>query len=106
MSTIARHIIVKTTPERAQEIERIWKQDCGPLMQRQPGCLREELLRCQEEPGEFISVAEWESPEAIEAYLRSPAHQEIKGHTRGLTGMAATVKTYTLVAEKEGAGHA
>jgi heme-degrading monooxygenase HmoA len=103
MATVARHIIVKASPDKAAEIERIWKQECGPLMQKQAGCIREELLRCREEPGEFISVAEWDSPESIQRYLDSPAHEEIKRHTRGLTGMAATVKTYELVAEKEGA---
>ena len=53
--------------------------------------------RCREEPGEYISVAEWESQEAIDAYLGSPEHQQIIQHTRGLTGMAATVRTYDLV---------
>ncbi len=97
MATIARFIIVKTSPDKAEQIERLWKQDCAPLMIKRPGCLREELLRCREEPGEYISVAEWESPEAIEEYLKSQEHQTIKGHTRGLTGTAATVKTYELV---------
>jgi quinol monooxygenase YgiN len=97
MATISRHIIVKASPDKAQEIERLWKQDCAPLMIKRPGCLREELLRCREEPGEFISISEWESQEAIDAYLRSEEHQTIKNHTRGLTGMAATVKTYELV---------
>jgi quinol monooxygenase YgiN len=94
MAPIARHIVVQAPPEKAGEIERLWKQDCGPLMAKQPGCLREALLRCREDPNEFISVAEWESQAAIDAYLNGPAHETIKQHTRGLTGMAATVKTY------------
>jgi uncharacterized protein (TIGR02118 family) len=97
MAPIVRHIIVKASPEKAAEIERLWKQECAPLMIRRPGCLREELLRCREDPGEYISVAEWESQEAIDAYLASPEHEEIKRHTRNLTGMAATVKTYEVV---------
>ena len=97
MATIVRHIVVKATPDKAGEIERLWKEDCAPLMIEQPGCLREELLRGRDDPGEFISVAEWESQAAIDAYLASPAHQQIKQHTRGLTGMAATVKSYELV---------
>jgi quinol monooxygenase YgiN len=99
MATIARHIIVRAAPDKAAEVVRLWKQECGPLMRQQPGCLREELLRCREDPTEFISVAEWESEEAIQNYLRSPAYEQIKQATRGLTGMAATVKTYELVAE-------
>jgi quinol monooxygenase YgiN len=100
MATIARHIIVRAAPDQAAEVVRLWKQECGPLMRQQPGCLREELLRCREDPAEFISVAEWESEEAIQRYLRSPAYEQIKQATRGLTGMAATVKTYELVAEE------
>jgi quinol monooxygenase YgiN len=97
MSTISRHIIVKASPDKAGEIERLWKQDCAPLMIKRPGCLREELLRCREDPGEYISVSEWESQQAIEQYLNSEEHKQIVAHTRGLTGMAATVKTYELV---------
>jgi len=98
MANIARFILVKAAPDKASEIERLWKQDCGPLMRKVPGCLREELLRCVEAPGEFISVSEWTDQKAIDAYLASPEHQQIKNHTRGVTGMAATVKTYTVVA--------
>ena len=97
MATIVRHIIVRASPDKGAEIERLWKTDCAPLMIKRRGCLREELLRCREEPGEYISVAEWESQEAIDAYLGSPEHQQIIQHTRGLTGMAATVRTYDLV---------
>lgn len=97
MATILRFIIVKASPDKAAEIQRLWKQECGPLMIKRPGCLREELLRCREDPGEYISVSEWESQQAIDAYLASSEYEEIKRHTRGVTGMAATVKTYELV---------
>ena len=97
MANIVRFIVVKASPDKAPEIERLWKQECGPLMIKRPGCLSEELLRCVEDPGEYISVSEWESRQAIDAYLASAEHQEIKRHTRGATGMAATVKTYEVV---------
>ena len=97
MATIARHVIVRTAPEKVGEIERLWKEDCAPLMIKRPGCLREELLRCREDPGEYISVSEWESQEAIDNYLKSEEHKKIVSHTRGLTGTAATVKSYELV---------
>lgn len=100
MSKIVRFIVVKASPDKCAEIERIWKQECAPLMLRQSGCLSEELLHCLEDPGEYISVAEWESRQAIEDYLASPEHQEIKRHTRGVTGVAATVKTYEVMAKK------
>ena len=97
MSTILRFIIVKTTPDRAAEVERMWNKECGPLMRKRPGCLREELLRCIEEPGEYISVAEWQNQKAIDDYRASPECQEIKQHTRGAAGMAATIKTYEVL---------
>jgi heme-degrading monooxygenase HmoA len=103
MAIISRHIIVKAPPNLATEIQRVWKQACAPLMIQQPGCLREQLLHCREELGEFISVAEWESPEAIERYLDSPEHEQIKQHARQIVGSArgtnVVVKTCELVGE-------
>lgn len=92
---IVRLIHVKVKPESRAEAERIWKQDCAPLMIKQPGCLSEELLKCIEEPGEYISYAEWESDEAIEKYRKSKDHETIREHSRKLQGAQAVVKRYT-----------
>jgi heme-degrading monooxygenase HmoA len=100
MSHIVRFIVVKASPDKCAEIERVWNQECGPLMRRLPGCISEELLHCVEDPSEYISVAEWESRQAIDAYLASPEHQEIKRHTRGITGVSVAVKTYEVIAAK------
>lgn len=83
---IARLIYVSVYPEQTAEAERIWKQDCAPLMIQQPGCQSEKLLKCLDAPGEYISYAEWDDQESIETYLASPAHEEIRRHTRGLQG--------------------
>ncbi len=95
--TILRFIIVNTSPDRAAEVERIWNKECGPLMKKRPGCVREELLRCIEDPSEFISVAEWESQKAIDAYRASPECEQVKQHARSSSGMAATIKTYEVI---------
>lgn len=92
---IVRLIHVKVKSESRAEAERIWKQDCAPLMIKQPGCLSEELLKCIEEPGEYISYSEWENDEAIEKYRKSKDHQTIQEHSRKLQGAQATVKRYT-----------
>jgi heme-degrading monooxygenase HmoA len=92
---IVRLIHVKVKQESRAEAERIWKQDCAPLMIKQPGCLSEELLKCIDEPGEYISYSEWESDEAIEKYRKSKDHQTIQEHSRKLQGAQATVKRYT-----------
>ncbi|MGH7774878.1 MAG: antibiotic biosynthesis monooxygenase family protein [Candidatus Binatia bacterium] len=83
---IARLIYVTVSPSQVAEAERIWKQQCAPLMIQQPGCLSEELLKCIDAPGEYISYSQWENQAAIDRYLASPAHEEIRSHTRGLQG--------------------
>ena len=49
------------------------------------------------DPVEYISVSEWESQKAIDDYLKSQEYEQIKQHTRGMTGTAATVKSYELI---------
>ena len=94
---IARLIYVSVDPQQMAEAERLWKQDCAPLMIQAQGCLSEELLKCIDAPGEYISYSEWESQEAIDRYLASPAHEEIRRHTRGLqSGERPTVKRYEV----------
>ena len=92
---ITRMVIVTLPPEKAAEAERLWRQECAPLMIQQPGCLGEEFLRSVDKPGEMISLQRWESKEAIEKYRTSAAHQEILKHTRGLMGVShVEVKNY------------
>jgi quinol monooxygenase YgiN len=94
---IARLIYVSVPAEQLAEAERLWKQECAPLMIQQPGCLSEELLKCLDAPGEYISYSEWQDQAAIDAYLASPAHEEIRRHTRGLqSGQRPVVKRYEV----------
>jgi heme-degrading monooxygenase HmoA len=95
---ITRMIIVSVPRDKAAEAERLWKEDCGPLMIRQPGCVSEEFLRSRENPGEFISLSKWESQKAIDAYRGSAAHKQIQQHTRALMGVSKVeVKAYEVV---------
>ena len=66
-------------------------------MSASPGCLSEKLLKCLEEPGEYISYSEWENEAAIERYRESEAHHEIQSHSRRLQGAKATVKSYSVI---------
>ncbi len=93
---IARMIYVKVAPDQIQEAIEDWKQVCAPIMIAQPGCLSEELLACNEEPNEFISLSNWENMEAIQAYRISEAHDRVKHSTRGIKA-EVTVKTYKVV---------
>ena len=93
---IARLIYVSVGPDQMAEAERIWKQECAPLMIQQKGCISEKLLRCRE-AHEFISYSEWDTEADIELYRNSDAHKEIVRHARALKGSKAEVKLYDLV---------
>jgi len=95
---ITRMIIVTVPKDKTAEAERLWKEECAPLMIKQPGCLSEEFLRGRENPGEFISLSSWENQQAIDKYRTSSAHKEIQQHTRALMGVSKVeVKTYEVV---------
>jgi len=94
---ITRMILVKVPADKSSEAERLWREDCGKLLIKQPGCKSEQFLRSREHPGEFISLSTWDSQEAIDRYRGSEAHQTIQKHTRGLMNVAKVdVKTYEV----------
>lgn len=94
---VIRLIHVKVRPDQMAEAERIWKEDCAPLMIRCDGCLSEELLKCTDPAGEYISYSEWADAEAVERYRKSDEHAEIQRHARTLQGARAEVKLYEKV---------
>ena len=95
---ITRMILVNVPKERVAEAERLWKEECAPLMIKQPGCLSEQFLRGRENTGEFISLSTWENQAAIDKYRASEAHKAVQQHTRGLMNVAKVeVKTYDVV---------
>ncbi len=95
--TIIRLIHVSVDPGQAAAAERLWSEDCAPLMLRQPGCTSERLLKCIDAPGEYISYSEWESQDAIDRYRDSDDHKTIQSHARALQGARAVVKRYEPV---------
>ncbi len=64
--SVIRLIHTRVDPSELEHAERIWKTECAPLMIRQPGCLSEKLLKCETEPGEYISYSEWEVEQDIQ----------------------------------------
>lgn len=95
---ITRMILVSVPKDKAAEAERMWKQECAPLMIKQPGCLSEQFLKGRENPGEFISVSTWEDQAAIDRYRSSEAHKAIQQHSRALMNVAKVdVKTYEVM---------
>ena len=95
---VMRMIIVTVPRDQAAEAERVWKRECAPVMIQQPGCLSEQFLRNQDNPGEMISLQSWQDQKSIDAYRAGPGHQEILKHTRGLMGVSKVeVKNYEVV---------
>lgn len=94
---IVRLIYCKFPADQSEQAERNWRENCGPLMIRQDGCLSEELLRCVDNPGEVISYSEWADQAAVDAYLKSEAFEKIKKHNRNIKGAEVTVKHYERV---------
>jgi heme-degrading monooxygenase HmoA len=95
---IVRLIFVKVKPQDGPAAERLWKDECAPLMIKQKGCLSEEMLKSMEAPGEYISYSVWENQECIDRYRASDAHQEIKRHgARLAVEEPPVVKEYELV---------
>ena len=91
---VARLIYVTVEPPQADEAERVWKQDCAPLMISQDGCISEELL---DRPGEYISYSEWEDERAIERFESSQARHDIEEHTKTLkVASPPVVKRYQV----------
>lgn len=95
--SVIRLIYVRVDPAEETRAEQIWKTECAPLMIQQTGCLSEKLLKCRDQPGEYISYSEWDSLEDIERYRQSEAHAEIVRHAQSLSGAEAEVKVYGLV---------
>ncbi len=95
---ITRLIIVRVPEGKMAAAERTWKEVCGAKMIAVKGCLSEQLLRCNEVRGEYISMATWDSMASIQAYRESQAHKEIREATRGLTNDPVVVKTYEILA--------
>lgn len=94
---IVRMIYVSVGPDKLQEAERVWKDECAPLMIKQPGCLSEQLLKCLDAPGEYISYQAWTDQAAIDQYVASDAHEEIKRHARSLqSGSRPIIKHYEI----------
>lgn len=95
--SIIRLIHIKVQPDQTNEAERIWKEECAPLMIRQKGCMSEQLLKCEDNPGEFISYAEWQSSADIDRYRASADHKKIRSDALKLPGAEAVTKRYTVV---------
>lgn len=94
---IVRLIHVNVDLSQVKKAEQLWKNDCAPLMIRQKGCRSEQLLKCLDAQGEYISYSEWETQADIERHRASADHKTLQSHSRGLRGARAVVNCYEIV---------
>lgn len=92
--SVIRIVLVRYPSERADEAARVWKEQCGPLIAGRSGCLGEELYRCRDVPGEFVSYSEWDSEANIRGYLESDAWRQIRAHHRAMGGGDVVIRLY------------
>lgn len=95
--SVVRIIFVSFPPEYAASAEVNWHEECSPVMRRQQGCRSEQLLRCKDSPGEYISYSEWDNEESVKNYLNGEDHKEIKQHNRNIPGAQVVIKLYERV---------
>jgi len=90
-------IFVTVDPKQVDEAQKVWKEDCAPLMIKSDGCLSEELLEGLDNRAEFVSYSEWADEEAIRRYERSDAHKTIERETQRLHVTAPPVTRHFAV---------
>jgi quinol monooxygenase YgiN len=99
MTIITRHLAIATDPNRALELERLWRQEIAPVLLAQSSCQRVVLLRNRERPGEYVGVTEWQGQTALSAYMAgADFSQVLQLLQRG--GVAAhTLTTFETVSD-------
>src|ERR1051326_3349645 len=85
-SMITRMVTIHVPPDKAGDAERTWKQELGPLVARQTGCLSHLLLRSREVPNKFVSISNWASKHAVDQFVQGEEREEIKNFTRAVLG--------------------
>ena len=86
--TIARVILINVPEGKSDAVERIWKNECSPLLRRQKGCRLEKMMRSLDRPNLHISYSEWDSIDDIEAYRAGADHEMIRNEARAQGGRA------------------
>ncbi len=95
--TIARVILINLANGKSGDAERVWKEECAPLMIRQKGCRSEKFMRSLDRPELYISYSEWDSMEDVERYRSGTDHKTIQSEVHALEGARAVVWCYEIL---------
>src|SRR5262245_53851587 len=95
---IMRIIVVDVPADKTAQAQRLWKNECAPLLTKESGCLSKQLLRARDNDGEFISISTWEDQASIDRYRASNAHRALQQRAQSLMDISrVVVKTYDIV---------
>lgn len=73
----ARVSFIRFDPSRLPEAHRMWLDVSVPAALRQKGCRNMRGLQSLDDPSLMIIISEWDSREDADAYMNSPAHDEM-----------------------------
>jgi heme-degrading monooxygenase HmoA len=72
---------------RGEEFTRAWRE-IAEEVRRQPGSLRQALLRDPDDPNAFVIASDWDRRERFHAFEQSPEQDELTAPLRDLRASA------------------
>ena len=80
---IARVTSIKVPDDKIKDTVKMWKEQWGPLIVKQSGCLSHLLMQNRQHPNQVISLSLWANQRGIDDYVASPAREEVRKTLRG-----------------------
>ena len=80
---IARITSIQIPDDKIKDAVKMWRDEWGPTIVKQSGCLSHLLMQNREHPGQVISLSLWASQHVIDDWVASPARAAIRATTRG-----------------------
>jgi quinol monooxygenase YgiN len=95
---IARVTSIKVPDDKIKDTVKMWKEQWGPLIVKQSGCLSHLLMQNREHPGHVISLSLWANQHGIDDFVASPARADIRKATReDLAALEVTAELFDVV---------
>ena len=95
---IARITSVKVPEEKIKDAVKMWKEEMGPLIVKQHGCMSHLLMQSRDLPSHIISLSLWANQQGIDQYVSSPAREDIRKTIReDLAALEVTAEVFDVV---------
>jgi heme-degrading monooxygenase HmoA len=92
-------LYIKIRPGSEDEFEQVWRS-IAEQVRREPGNVRQALLRDPDDPTSFVVASDWESRDAFTRFERSPEQDDLTAPLRDLRE-SARMTVHDLVADIE-----